>query len=283
MAESSSITASSAVIPEVLDQEAVAVIVNSLQKTKIDEDLPGKLVDTDAAMRKLVDALIDLPSSPPSLYIDLEGVELSRHGTISIVQIFVLPSDQTYLVDVHTLQERAFSSAGTKGQTLRDILESDAIPKAFFDVRNDSDALYSHFNVHLGGIHDIQLMELATRAFSRRCVNGLAKCIEKDAQMTTKEKMIWIAAKEKGKRLFAPERGGSYAVFNTRPLPQDILEYCVQDVQYLPKLWSLYHTRLTPRWSERLATATRDRVVQSHSAGYNGKGRHMALGPSEWA
>jgi hypothetical protein len=37
----------------------------------------------------------------------------------------------------------AFSTAGTNGQTLKTILESETIPKVFFDVRNDSDALYS--------------------------------------------------------------------------------------------------------------------------------------------
>ena len=31
----------------------------------------------------------------------------------------------------------------------------------------------------------------------------------------------WKAAKEKGERLFKAEHGGSYEVFNQRPIPED--------------------------------------------------------------
>jgi exonuclease 3'-5' domain-containing protein 1 len=52
-------------------------------------------------------------------------------------------------------------------------------------------------------------MELATRNYSKRCVNGLARCIENDAAMTFSERNSWKLGKEKGLNLFAPERGGS--------------------------------------------------------------------------
>ena len=76
---------------------------------------------------------------------------------------------------------RNYCTEWTNGQTLRDILETSAIPKVVFDVRNDSEALYSHFNIRLTSVHDIQLMELATRMLSKKCVNGLSKCIKRDA------------------------------------------------------------------------------------------------------
>lgn len=285
MAEKSSrVTRSSSdAVPGVLDQRELAAIVTCFQKSNIEESLPGEVIDTCTAVTMLVDTLMDLPISPPSLYVDLEGVQLSRQGTISILQVFALPLNRTFLVDIHTLKEKAFSSAGTKGQTLRRILESDTIPKAFFDVRNDSDALYSHFNIELSCIHDIQLMELATRTFSRRRVNGLTKCIERDAPMTIEERTAWSVAKEKGVRLFAPERGGTYEVFNTRPLPKEIMDYCVQDVQFLPKLWSHYSPKLTRKWSQKLVQATRDRVALSQAASYNGHGCHKTLAPEGWA
>ncbi|KAH8701215.1 ribonuclease H-like domain-containing protein, partial [Phaeosphaeriaceae sp. PMI808] len=141
-----------------------------LEKTKLEETQPSSLIDTRAAVASLVDSISDLPKHPPSIYVDLEGVNLSRHGTISILQLFVLPANQTYLVDIHTLREAAFLTRATNGKTLKAILESDDIPKAFFDVRNDSDALYSHFGISLAGICDIQLMELATRSFSKSSV-----------------------------------------------------------------------------------------------------------------
>jgi hypothetical protein len=55
------------------------------------------------------------------------------------------------------------STAGTNGQTLKMIFESETIQKVFFDVRNDSDALYYHFGISLAGVHDIQVMEFAVR------------------------------------------------------------------------------------------------------------------------
>jgi exonuclease 3'-5' domain-containing protein 1 len=79
-------------------------------------------------------------------------------------------------------------------------------------------------------------MELATRNFPKRHLSGLQKCIEWDAPITIREKSAWIAAKEEGLKLFATEKGGRYEVFNERPLPDAIIHYCVQDVQFLPRL-----------------------------------------------
>jgi exonuclease 3'-5' domain-containing protein 1 len=46
------------------------------------------------------------------------------------------------LIDIHILGGKAFSTAGASGKTLKGILESDSIPKVFFNVRNDSDARF---------------------------------------------------------------------------------------------------------------------------------------------
>ena len=223
--------------------------------------------------------LNDLPTKPPSLYIDVEGINLSRYGSVSILQLLVHPRKQTFLLDVHTLGAKAFTTAGTNGQTMKDILESDSIPKAFFDVRNDSDALFHLFSIKLAGIQDIQLMELATRTFSKRCVNGLSKCIERDLSLGSSEAQEWKRIKDKGKKLFAPEFGGSYDVFNSRPLSEDIRLYCMQDVQFMPRLWANYEAKLTINWRVKVQQESKKRVALSQLIGYNGKGRHMALGP----
>jgi len=266
-----------------IDKQDISSVITSLEKSNLNETATVSLVDTSATLSKVIDTLIDLPTRPPSLYVDLEGVRLSRQGTISILQLYILPQDRTYLIDIHVLGEEAFLTASNKGHTLKAILESEAIPKVFFDVRNDSDALYSHFQINLAGIHDVQLMELATRTFSRRLVNGLSKCIEREAPMTIAEKLAWKAAKEKGLKLFAPERGGSYQVFNIRPLPEEIREYCVQDVQFLPKLWTNYDRKMTITWREKVEKAVKERVTLSQGQDYNGHGRHMALAPAGWA
>ena len=239
----------------------------------------SSLIDTSSEVASLIDSISDLPTHPPSLYIDLEGANLGRHGTISILQLYVLPTNQTHLIDIHSLKEAAFTTPGSNGQTLKGILESSTIPKAFFDIRNDSDALYSHFSIKLACIQDIQLMELATRSFSKRCVSGLAKCMEKECTMTPRERQTWLANKAIGVRLFLPTHGGSYEVFNRRPLSEEIIKYCVQDVQFLPRLWQHYSSKLSPSWNAKVEKATRDRVLLSQSPTFNGKGRHMALGP----
>ncbi|KAL8997098.1 MAG: hypothetical protein Q9169_003534 [Polycauliona sp. 2 TL-2023] len=117
------------------------------------------LIDSPEAITNFIDTLAALPSSAPSLFIDLEGVNLCRNGTVSILQVLVSPGGSTYLIDIHSLGSKAFHTPGVDGQTtLKSILESDAISKVFFDVRNDSDALYAHFGIKLAGIQDLQLM-----------------------------------------------------------------------------------------------------------------------------
>jgi exonuclease 3'-5' domain-containing protein 1 len=265
-----------------IHERDVSALVDSLQKSNLDESLPTGLVDTCTAMADLIDTIAKLPTSPPSLYIDLEGCDLSRNGSVSILQVHFSPDNRTYLIDIHILGGKAFSTAGAGGQTLKGILESDSIPKVFFDVRNDSDALFSHFGINLAGVHDIQLMELATRTRNRRYINGLAKCIERDIPLTVSEREAWKETKEKGRNLFAPERGGSYEVFNARPLSKDVLLYCIQDVHLMPKLWRHYNSKMTVKWAAKVEQATRERVALSQTATYNGTGKHMALGPLGW-
>ena len=241
--------------------------------------MASSIVDSRASLIRLVNTLVNLPTNPFSLYVDLEGVNLCRHGSISILELFVLPQNHVYLIDIHTLGDKAFSTKAKNGRSLKTILESRTVPKVFFDVRNDSDALFSHFRIRHAGIHDVQLLELATRSYSRTYVNGLAKCIEKDGNTSTAQKAEWQAVKESGKSLFDPRGGGSYEVFNARPLSKDIWKYSVQDVLFLPGLWSTYSGRITSEWAERVRSETRARVVSSQSADYEPKGPRKAWGP----
>ncbi|KAF9871311.1 hypothetical protein CkaCkLH20_11232 [Colletotrichum karsti] len=255
---------------------------NHLNGANTGEPKSYELVDTAAAVSKMIDAISVYTTTPPSLYIDLEGNNLCRLGTISILQIYLATNKYTYLVDVRALGSACFSTPGSHNMTLKDILEAKAIPKVFFDVRNDSDALFHHFKINLAGVQDLQLMEFATRKYKRKFISGLAKCIEKDSLMTEIELMEWKSVKEKGTSLFRPESGGGYHVFDERPLSKDILMYCIQDVQYLPRLWELYNQKLTPEWWERVRNGSQDRVRLSQSADYDPIGRDKAFGPEGW-
>jgi len=272
--------AASTSINEPSNEQGLLAITNSLGSISLHRTPDYELVDTPAAISTLVDSLDVQPTTPPSLYIDLEGVKLSRHGSISILQVFVSPSRRTYLVDIHTLRDEAFSTRGANGRTLKEILESDAIPKVFFDVRNDSDALFAHFGVRLRGVEDVQLMENAARPTGRRrFVNGLERCINTDAGLSLTQRTEWKSAKERGLRLFHPDYDGSYEVFNTRPMSIDIIRYCVNDVVYLPQLRQVYWTRLDAGWRTRVVVETRRRVQQSQAPGYQPQGEHKKYGP----
>ncbi|KAK3316973.1 hypothetical protein B0H66DRAFT_605242 [Apodospora peruviana] len=83
------------------------------------------MVDTPYTIIDMLNKITTIPaattekSSTPILYLDLESINPSRYGTVSISH-----------------------------------LESPSYTKVFFDVRNDSDALYAHFRVRLAGVED---------------------------------------------------------------------------------------------------------------------------------
>jgi exonuclease 3'-5' domain-containing protein 1 len=245
------------------------------------------LIDTCVGVADLIDTLGDVNAPDPSLYFDLEGIYLGRLGTVSIMQLLIYPANRTYLIDIHTLGQDAFRTPGKNGTTMKDILESESIPKVFFDVRNDSDGLFHHFGIKLAAIQDLQLMEVATRRMllSRRFLYGLSSCVEKDLSLTAAETRVWKDTKERGRNLFAPERGGSYEVFNTRPLSGVIMQYCVQDVQFMPELWHLYNSKMADEvtWKVKVLEASKERVALSQTSTFNGKGKHMALAPASFA
>lgn len=239
------------------------------------------IVDSSTALEALLDCLENIPTQPPSLYLDLEGVRLSRHGTISIMQICVLPRNQVFLVEIHVLQGKAFSIPNHSGTTLKSVLESEMVPKVFFDVRNDADALFAHFQVSIQGVHDIQLLEVATRSYSKERVAGLAKCIENDLHLAAEAKEAWKATKQRGHALFASEHGESYELFNVRPMLQEIIEYCTNDVVYLPLLWIVYTRKLSAEWATKVEEETCRRLLMSQAVLYDPHGKDKTLSP--WA
>lgn len=241
-----------------------------------------ELINTTSLLKIFLDGLKDIEGEPPSLFVDLEGNNLSRVGTLSLVTILVEPQRKVYLIDVTTLGKDAFVAEGSDGRNLRNILESSKIIKVLFDIRNDSDALYNLYDIHVRGIWDLQLMELASRNFPKRCVNGLAKCIEKDSRIEYGERAEWRKIKEKGRDLFDPSRGGSYAVFDQRPLSSEVEEYCTQDVALMPHLCDIYREKLCDAWWRKIQTETDARITLSQTATYNGQGRHMAEAPQGW-
>ena len=185
-----------------------------------------------------------------------------------------------HLVDIFTLQQQAFDTSVSDKASLRTILESKDYPKVFFDVRNDSDALYSHFQINLQGVIDLQLLEYASRPRQGRFLNGLAKCVSEDGGLDLASSQEWQTIKNAGVDLFAPEKGGRYEVFLERPLTAALQKYCTQDVLAMPKLLTVYGRRMQAHLATQVNNETLTRIILSQRPDYNGKGRHKAVGPN---
>ena len=243
-------------------------------------NIKSSLIDTPLKIANLLDAIHNLTTSPhtiPSLYLAAEGTRLSRHGTLAILQLFVPSLSHVYLIDVLVLGSLAFSTpSSSKGPTftLQAVLESTNTLKVFFDVRNDSDALFSLHGIQLGGVIDLQLMELAARKDDDRAfVRSLQTCIFRHSRMTGEERDEWLSGKEKERELCKP------GVFDVRPLREEVCRFWVRDVLAMPELWAYYEKRLSKTWKGIVLQTSRERIADSQGPDYGGKGRKSARGP----
>lgn len=82
--------------------------------------------DSTEKIVHLLDALYcsSCATSPQSVAVDLEGVDLGREGRTSIMQLFPKNSLVVYLVDLTVLGQQAFEVKNSRGQSLRLMLES---------------------------------------------------------------------------------------------------------------------------------------------------------------
>lgn len=194
-----------------------------------------------------------------------------------------------YLVDVHSLGARAITTEGRFGMTLRHMLQSNTANKIFFDVRNESAALYAHYSIKLEHVIDVQVMELARHTTEyRKRLRDIERCIDDYARLrhrvSDREAAArWREVRRKGALLVRPEQGGSPAVFNERPLRPEVVDYCVARVQYLPTLLRMYSG---PRaelhdWdrSGDIRKKTKYWVRQSQRKDYDPRNLDMAKSP----
>lgn len=242
----------------------------------------SEMVDNYSAVKSMLDILTALERDSGSIYLDLEGVNLSRHGSISLIQIYLPSHERVFLVDVHTMGKRAFEISSSHEKTLKSVLESQTIKKYLFDVRNDADALYALFSVELAGVVDIQLLELASRKGHKHVVAGLAACMEQEQALPLPTLLEWQITKKSVRQMLDPKSGGSYDIFNLRPLPQVLVDYCVGDVQSLPILAIIYKDRLSNHWSRKAQAETEQRLKDSRGASYEPQGRKKIFAPKSW-
>jgi hypothetical protein len=90
------------------------------------------IIDMAEQIEQLIDRLAG-PTYMSALYMDLEGVNLCRDGSISIITLLVDSStsrERIYILNVHTLGTLKFDTAGTvTGKTLRGVLQDEEVEK----------------------------------------------------------------------------------------------------------------------------------------------------------
>ena len=150
---------------------------------------PEWIVTADE-LKDLLSRISVSTSFPPDLYFDIHGENLSRNGRISFITLYDRSLEKVYFIDVGAMGLETFTTyvnvkvedrdgdvemkdeavEGKESKPLRTrfvslpaILRSEDIPKVFFDVRNDADVLFSLYDIKLAGVHDLQLMELASK------------------------------------------------------------------------------------------------------------------------
>jgi exonuclease 3'-5' domain-containing protein 1 len=225
------------------------------------------LLDTVAACTESLGALIALGAP---VAIDYEGVNLCRDGVLCLVQV-APRRGPVLLIDIEVLGDAAFG-----GGRLRELLESEEIIKICFDCRADSDALFHLHHTTPTKLWDVQVAYCSKRDHQscRRdpYVKGLGKAIEDCPGLTASEKSRLQALKVTGRRLFAPEQGGSYEVWKTRPMNPILLTYAAADVRHLHDMrdaWDKFMTR-------DMYSVTAGRVQKAIKGKSAARGRHMA-------
>ncbi|KAJ7238085.1 ribonuclease H-like domain-containing protein [Mycena haematopus] len=245
------------------------------------------LVDTTSLLHSCLTAI----ANTTSLAVDLEGVALCRSGVLCILQLKASGSDTIWLVDIVVLHTSAFEVVGASGKSLKSILESPSVKKLFFDVRNDSDALFNLFGVSLANVYDLQLLEVAVRSsnpgIAPRFLKGLVATLETYLAPKKPAAVVrdWALVKEAGLRLFAPEHGGGYQVFEKRPLAPALVKYCAQDVALLHELEVVLRQRIGSKgnaWEQKVLAESAVRVRVARQVNYAPRGKDKAHVPANW-
>ncbi|KAL8335658.1 hypothetical protein RB598_009713 [Gaeumannomyces tritici] len=193
-----------------------------------------------------------------TLYLDIEGKDLGRRGTLNIITALIHPRKQASLIDVQKLGKAAFTTANGAGATLKSILEDQSVPKYFWDVRTDAVALWAHHQVRLAGVMDVQLLEKAARrrGGSNTDFIGLRNAVKNDLDLPRALLGSWLQNKQHAAALFRARQD----IFSLRPLRKKVKRYCVDDVEHLPALAERYVDRLDAQGLERVRVRSAGRV-----------------------
>jgi exonuclease 3'-5' domain-containing protein 1 len=202
-----------------------------------------KLVDDEKSLLEFLGIIDSVENFKIDLFADAEGSsQHSRHHKLNAIPLKMVSENQRWLLDPVTLGDKVFHTRSPTGRkrTLKEIFEDESVLMVWFDVRSDADSTYGNYKVRLGGVIDLQIMEMATRSSRPFYRHGLDRCI---SSLPAKKLLPgieeqWAERKYAGKRMCSgPER---YGIFDKRPFSRELEEYAINDVELMPELFEYY-------------------------------------------
>ncbi|CAC5411180.1 EXD1 [Mytilus coruscus] len=195
----------------------------------INETSSYKYIDTKGKFSSAINELNNKIRDGKTIALDCEGVELSRFGCVTMVNIGT--RDMVYLIDVLMIGNNVFDDG------LRSILENTTIEKLMFDCREDADALFHLHKVKLDGILDVQLLELSNRIYRHgyTILGSLEKCLQNFLSDDTLLQM-----KKQGRQTMLRTTN----IWRNRPLSESMLKYAAVDVLALFQLYDKFKYRM---------------------------------------
>lgn len=181
--------------------------------------------------------------------LDVEGVNLGKSGTISLIQ--VATKDNNYFIFDILQSECDMFQCG-----LKELLTREDVKKLMFDCRKDSESLKFLHHIDLNGVIDIQLLEIMTRTelpgsseardrlkgfLHRGNVDGSPQLYQRVLRLSSldscmdKYNLGDVQLKKHIRECFRND----VSFWMKRPLPPAALQYAVQDVSLLFQLAQL--------------------------------------------
>ena len=242
-------------------------LADTLDATTLESDSPIKVIDTKEAVRRVTGELL---AAGTPIAVDFEGRDLCRAGKLDLMQLS--NGTRTWLIDVTTLGETAFSAGA------RELLESETVLKVGYDGRADADALWHLHQTMLTNFYDVQVASCkrqdATEGRRDRVVHGLGRAMDVFLRGDRARQAVSAVVKDAGRKLFAPELGGSYDVWAERPLSETLIEYAGNDVALLLEMREAWE-RYSPT-AVNVHTSS-ERIRKAVQGSRPAKGKHMAL------
>lgn len=236
----------------------------------------AQIIDTIEASLNAVATL----AGDEQVAITVSGVHMCREGRISSIHI-CRENDEVHIFDITCLGSSAFELGGLGG-----FLENPHVLKVLFEGRVCNDALQHLFGVTMQNVYDLQVLHALKFKQGNRKGNGKGKgkhlfvdgfktCLE--ASQVVAGNADWqefVAIKERGKVLFAEEKGGTPEVWEMRPLHPDLIAYANIDVKYMLKMKRAWESpSLDVLVKERGAQRIRNAIEGDKPA----RGKHMAI------